>query len=208
MPRVIRPDLILTAKDGDEKGNSFALTELDSVPGGMGITLWLSRFYSEHGFDILGGANGIRDGFQNLYPEQGGRVLVSDESDDYRPEMTWLAEQCENISIHRAETHDPTDNEENIYRFFEWFDWQNIPARQKACSITSFNIPMQTPPGGKALAGAALVTLPAEAFGKKNSAVTTSNDCARLRPLAGSSTPRHCPLRLPYPASTCTLGTK
>ena len=104
---MIRPDLILTAKDGDENGNSFALTELDSVPGGMGITLWLSRFYAEHGFDILGGANGIRDGFQNLYPEQGGRVLVSDESDDYRPEMTWLTEQCENISIHRAETHDP-----------------------------------------------------------------------------------------------------
>ena len=131
MPRVIRPDLILTAKDSDEHGNSFALTELDSVPGGMGITLWLSRFYSEHGFDILGGANGIRDGFQNLYPEQGGRVLVSDESDDYRPEMTWLAEQCENISTHRAETYDPSDNEKNIYRFFEWFDWQNIPHVKK-----------------------------------------------------------------------------
>ncbi len=94
MPRVIRPDLILTGKDGDDTQSSFALTELDSVPGGMGITLWLSRFYSEHGFDILGGGNGIRDGFQNLFPTEGGRILISDESEDYRPEMEWLAEQC------------------------------------------------------------------------------------------------------------------
>ena len=78
MPRVIRPDLILT---GEENNHSFALTELDSVPGGMGITLWLSQFYSEHGFNILGGENGIRDGFQSLL-HQGGRILVSEESGD------------------------------------------------------------------------------------------------------------------------------
>ena len=35
-PRVIRPDLILTPQ-------GFALSELDSVPGGMGVTAWLSR---------------------------------------------------------------------------------------------------------------------------------------------------------------------
>ena len=40
MPRVIRPDLILS-----ESG--FSLTELDSVPGGMGVTAWLARVYSK-----------------------------------------------------------------------------------------------------------------------------------------------------------------
>ena len=35
-PRVIRPDLMLAK-------NHFAVTELDSVPGGIGITAWLSK---------------------------------------------------------------------------------------------------------------------------------------------------------------------
>jgi len=125
LPRVIRPDLILTG-DGDHAG--FSLTELDSVPGGMGITLWLSRFYSEHGFDVLGGANGIRDGFQSLFPESegGGRILMSEESADYRPEMEYLASQCQHVSIQSAENDDGSPSP--AYRFFEWFDWENIPS--------------------------------------------------------------------------------
>ncbi len=39
-PTVLRPDLLLT-DDG------FALTELDSVPGGIGLTAFLNRLYSE-----------------------------------------------------------------------------------------------------------------------------------------------------------------
>src|SRR5512135_1250031 len=38
VPRVIRPDLLLT-----EEG--FAITELDSVPGGIGLTAWLNETY-------------------------------------------------------------------------------------------------------------------------------------------------------------------
>src|SRR5882757_6496886 len=41
-PNVIRPDLLLT-DDG------FALTELDSVPGGIGLTAFLNRLYSARG---------------------------------------------------------------------------------------------------------------------------------------------------------------
>src|SRR6185312_8612500 len=37
-PTVLRPDLLLT----DE---GFALTELDSVPGGIGLTAFLNRLY-------------------------------------------------------------------------------------------------------------------------------------------------------------------
>lgn len=135
MPRVIRPDLILT---GDDEQTSFALTELDSVPGGMGITLWLSQFYSEHGFDVLGGDNGIRDGFQSLLSE-GGRVLVSKESADYLPELKWLAEQCSNISVHSAESDDGSDSP--AYRFFEWFDWANIPPAQKLAASPNLTAP-------------------------------------------------------------------
>ena len=139
MPRVIRPDLILTGNEDSAEDNSFALTELDSVPGGMGITLWLSQFYSEHGFDILGGANGIRDGFQKLFPEGGGRILVSDESEDYRPEMEWLADQCSGITAERAEADDGSNSA--AYRFFEWFDWENIPPIKKLAASAGLTSP-------------------------------------------------------------------
>src|SRR4029077_13880021 len=39
LPRVIRPDLILT-----EKG--YIIAEIDSVPGGTGLTGWLNQAYS------------------------------------------------------------------------------------------------------------------------------------------------------------------
>jgi len=137
LPRVIRPDLILT---GDDSQAGLALTELDSVPGGMGITLWLSQFYSEHGFDVLGGACGIRDGFESIFPAKTpSRILISEESGDYRAEMEFLASQCENISIHPAE--EEAGGEGAAYRFFEWFDWQNIPSAQKLAGS-----PLLTPP--------------------------------------------------------------
>ncbi|HLP77782.1 MAG TPA: hypothetical protein VK327_12790, partial [Candidatus Paceibacterota bacterium] len=40
VPRVIRPDLLLT-------DNGFSVTELDSVPGGIGLTAWLNQTYSK-----------------------------------------------------------------------------------------------------------------------------------------------------------------
>lgn len=38
VPRVIRPDILLTE-------GGFRITELDSVPGGIGLTAWLNRAY-------------------------------------------------------------------------------------------------------------------------------------------------------------------
>ena len=40
LPCVIRPDILLT----DE---GFAITELDSVPGGIGLTAWLQQVYQQ-----------------------------------------------------------------------------------------------------------------------------------------------------------------
>jgi len=138
LPKIIRPDLILT---GNETQTSFALTELDSVPGGMGITLWLSQFYSKEGFNVLGGENGIRDGFQSLLPSEkgGGRILISEESSDYRPEMEYLASQCSKITTSSAEKDDGILSP--AYRFFEWFDWKNIPSAKKLAAS-----PHLTPP--------------------------------------------------------------
>ena len=130
LPRVIRPDLILTEK-------SYIIAEIDSVPGGIGLTGWLNRTYSALGQDVIGGEEGMLDGFQKVLPN-GGDILVSEESATYRPEMEWLAEQ---LNQHRtsnlehpmskwrvvpAENYEPQPGRD-VYRFFELFDLPNIP---------------------------------------------------------------------------------
>jgi hypothetical protein len=136
-PRVIRPDLILT-----EKG--FAMTELDSVPGGIGVTAWLSRVYSKAGFDVLGGPDGMIDGFRSLMPG-GGTVLVSEESGDYRPEMEWLVRQL-GTAWRVAPAEEYELDGQAVYRFFELFDWESIPAvRRMAGALAGGEIEI-TPP--------------------------------------------------------------
>src|SRR5690625_4973051 len=93
LPLVIRPDVIPT-DDG------YVISELDSVPGGIGLLAALTREYAAAGAsDIVGGTEGMVDGFiaamRQLEPEQETPVVaivVSDESNDYRGEMAWLAE--------------------------------------------------------------------------------------------------------------------
>jgi hypothetical protein len=130
LPRVIRPDLILTEK-------SYIIAEIDSVPGGIGLTGWLNRTYFSLGQDVIGGEEGMLDGFQKVLPN-GGDILVSEESATYRPEMEWLAAQ---LNLHRtsnlehpaskwrvvpAENYEPQPGRD-VYRFFELFDLPNIP---------------------------------------------------------------------------------
>ena len=105
-PTVLRPDLLLTAE-------GFALTELDSVPGGIGLTAFLNRLYSAQGGvssprggedDILGAGDMM---VENFYQSLAGlrpatrnpliALVVSDEAATYRPEMQWLAEQLQRL---------------------------------------------------------------------------------------------------------------
>src|SRR5689334_23266900 len=83
LPRVIRPDLILT-DDG------YIIAEIDSVPGGIGLTGWLDQTYSKFDKEIIGGADGLLDGFQTVLPN-GGDIVISEEAATYRPEMEWIA---------------------------------------------------------------------------------------------------------------------
>ena len=123
-PRVIRPDLILT-----EEG--FTATELDSVPGGIGLTAWLGEVYSEVNphHDLVGGAEGMVSGFGSIFPSGEGDILISKESSDYRPEMEWITEKLQgDWSVRDAESYEPSDRD--VYRFFELFDLPNIPGGQ------------------------------------------------------------------------------
>src|SRR5438046_10169309 len=69
LPRVIRPDLILTE-------NGYIIAEIDSVPGGIGLTGWLNQTYSSFDNQIIGVANGMLDGFSAVAPN-GADIVIS-----------------------------------------------------------------------------------------------------------------------------------
>jgi hypothetical protein len=166
VPRVIRPDLILTDK-------GYIIAEIDSVPGGIGLTGWLNQTYSTFDGDIIGGANGMLDGFRSVLPN-GGDIVISRESATYRPEMDWIAARLNQTSTavpplrddsgsHRdvrpAGITDPGYNwrvvsAENykpqagraVYRFFELFDLPNIPGIENTLRANAEGRVTITPP--------------------------------------------------------------
>ncbi|UVT21760.1 MAG: hypothetical protein H8K03_07655 [Nitrospira sp.] len=169
LPAVIRPDIIPT-QDG------MVITELDSVPGGIGLTACLSRIY--HDLDggrsqIIGGRDGMVRGFARMlrsYRDQREgcvAILVSEESKDYRPEMSWLAAQLreDGISAWCVEPRDirftedglrlQTDRSEQpigvVYRFYELFDLLNIPKAELVQYAAKKGLVSMTPPYKPAL---------------------------------------------------------
>ncbi len=120
VPRVIRPDLLLT-----EEG--LRITELDSIPGGIGLTAWLNQTYATHG-PVLGGAAGMLRGFESIFGEaRDVRIIVSDESAVYRPEMKWLAQQLGPRFSVAGPSPAALSEGTAVYRFFELFDVENVP---------------------------------------------------------------------------------
>src|ERR1700693_2165035 len=96
LPRVIRPDLVLTE-------NGYIIAEIDSVPGGIGLTGWLNQTYCAFDKEIIGGADGMLDGFQSVLPN-GGDIVISQEAATYRPEMEWIAARLEGRAPSRPGT--------------------------------------------------------------------------------------------------------
>jgi hypothetical protein len=145
LPQIIRPDLLLTA-DG------FAITELDSVPGGIGLTGWLNQTYAELGFDVLGGANGMVEGFRSILGDRAD-ISISQESATYRPEMEWLSQRAREIGadwrVQSAEDFIPRSAlpvPRSVYRFFELFDLPNIPAAKTLMDAAASGEVRVTPP--------------------------------------------------------------
>jgi hypothetical protein len=143
LPRVIRPDLILT-----EQG--YIIAEIDSVPGGIGLTGWLNQTYSAFDSSVIGGAEGMLDGFKNILPN-GGDILISQEAATYRPEMEWTAAQLnqhltsKSWRVVAAENYEPQDGCA-VYRFFELFDLPNIPEIDKTLRANAEGRITITPP--------------------------------------------------------------
>lgn len=92
LPLVLRPDLLL-------QKNGWSLCEIDAVPGGLGFTSALNRFYRKNGFPVIETEEGLPGAFLNMLksfaPEKEQPVIaivLSDEAADYRAEMNWLTD--------------------------------------------------------------------------------------------------------------------
>lgn len=148
LPDVIRPDLIPT-------DTGMVITELDSVPGGIGLTACMAEAYAatqssalntQH-FNVVGGTDGMVRGFAAMLRERmegrtgGVAIVVSEEAQDYRPEMEWMAARLreQDLAVFCVEPDEVDFTEEGLrlardhrpiallYRFFELFDLPNVP---------------------------------------------------------------------------------
>jgi len=159
VPRVIRPDILLT-----ETG--ISITELDSVPGGIGLTAWLGKTYSnvlpascrqisnqdqncrqDADSTLIGGADGMLRGFESIFGDvKTVHIIVSEEAATYRPEMAWLCEQLgSRFTVHDSRFNDFADGDA-VYRFFELFDLPNVPNSKKIFELAAEKRIRLTPP--------------------------------------------------------------
>lgn len=140
IPLVLRPDLVLTDA-------GFVIAEIDSVPGGIGLTAWLNEQYSRLGFDVTGGPTGMIDAFAAVLGN--GDIVVSEEAATYRPEMEWIAARAGGRRVVDASPRD--DWAERVYRFFEHFDLANVPCAEQLMSGVKGGRITVTPPFKPAL---------------------------------------------------------
>ena len=137
VPRVIRPDILLTE-------NGFRITELDSIPGGIGLTGWLNQTYSAlnsepQPVNLLGGADGMIRGFESIFGDvKQVHIVISEEAATYKPEMDWLASQIGNLKfkIQNSKFEGFADGDA-VYRFFELFDLPNVPNAKRIFELAA-----------------------------------------------------------------------
>lgn len=140
VPRIIRPDILLTE-------GGYAISELDSVPGGVGLTQWLNQTYSGLGDTVLGGRNGMKDGFASVFGATDRvHLMVSAESATYRPEMAWLANQLGDRFQVRDTDFTGFVPGDSVYRFFELFDLPNIACADQLFALATEKQIHITPP--------------------------------------------------------------
>ena len=151
-PRVIRPDILLTE-------NGLTITELDSVPGGIGLTAWLNQTYFQAGAEgetpagqggqaaLAGGREGMLRGFEAIFGDVPHvHLVVSEEAAAYRPEMIWLCEQLgPRFTVHDAHFTGFSEGAA-VYRFFELFDLPNVASAPRILELAAAKKIRLTPP--------------------------------------------------------------
>ncbi len=140
LPPIIRPD-VLPVQGG------YSICELDSVPGGFGLTAQIVDCYRQYGHQPIGDI-AIEEGFVRAVTgtrrgaDANIAIVVSDESQDYLAEMKWLSRKAQRLGyeVHVAHPRNLSYTEDGVslklgsrvisigtvYRFMELFDYQNI----------------------------------------------------------------------------------
>ena len=143
VPRVIRPDILI-----NEHG--LSITELDSVPGGIGLTAWLNSTYSKletPNSKLIGSADGMLRGFESIFGDaKHVHLVVSEESATYRPEMDWLATQLGPRFATRDSKFNDFADGDAVYRFYELFDLPNVANAKKIFELAAEKKIRLTPP--------------------------------------------------------------
>jgi len=157
LPGIIRPDVIVT-EDG------FTVTELDSVPGGFGLTSSLMSLYEDPSWKITG--EGIPPLFykmaQSISKETFPNIaiVVSDEAKDYLSEMHYIGSVLNQKGVYVVHPKEISFKEEGLfikngekwlrvdvlYRFFELFDLKNIPKSELLLYSAKKGHVVTTPP--------------------------------------------------------------
>ncbi len=161
LPGVLRPDILPT-------GDRMVITELDSIPGFIGGTGCLAKLYAELGYPIIGGSDGMVNGYAEMICTLAKKddptlvIVVSDESADYWAEMVWLASAlCEaGLQTFACKPQEVIFTEEGLfvesgadrvavdvlYRFYELFDLLNIPKAELMLYSAKKRTVVMTPP--------------------------------------------------------------
>src|SRR5262249_45727211 len=151
--------------------HGLSVTELDSVPGGIGLTAWLNEVYTEvdRSFPgggpgavgdgnsrladsasgaVLGGADGMMRGFASIFGNASQvHIVVSEEAATYRPEMMWLADKLDGARFKTRDTKFEDFQEgDAVYRFFELFDLENVPNSRRIFEMANAGRIRLTPP--------------------------------------------------------------
>jgi hypothetical protein len=138
IPRVIRPDILLT-------NEGLRITEIDSLPGGIGLTAALHQQHERAGNRLWGSSTAFLEGFRSIVAN--GTILVSQEASTYLPEMQWIASKI-GASVIAAEGASLSllQSQPATYRFFELFDLANIPGADALVEVAALGAIALSPP--------------------------------------------------------------
>lgn len=157
LPAIIRPDILLLQ-------SGYAICELDSVPGGFGLAARIADCYRRHGYEIAGDIP-IEQAFVGAVasgPSKKVAIVVSDESQDYYPEMDWLSRRLREFGSEVYATHprhlsyteeavfiDSGSQKiqiDTVYRFAELFDLKNVSKSELLLYLAKAKRIRLTPP--------------------------------------------------------------
>jgi hypothetical protein len=132
--------------------------EIDSLPGGIGLTSFLNESYAKEGFDVIGGAEGILEGLSGILKGESTAFLVPLEGEAYRKEFSYLSARLNDKGFD-TRTLNPNELQltdeglvakkkkiERIYRYFELFDFSEIASIDAILYATVGKKVSMTPP--------------------------------------------------------------